>query len=358
MPISIDSTWLSNERFANYLDAAGQDIEVASRLYEWNAASAAALFELIGHFEVILRNRIIIELGRAGNSPTMVPGTPWVQGHKQIDEVVHRLKRTKQPLTAGRIYAGLTFGFWRSLFGSEYEELWRHSLKYVFRHSRADRKVIAAYLESINQMRNRLAHHGSLLDYDIEVEARKLFRLAGWIDPKAEEWLRSLERVSDLKRDRPLLMDSEDTMLVADDGAWRLYKELKQNALVFPVGQSVRLPEYLAFYADNEIKPVIPKRIEWYDAIDWNIANAKRLRKSSDPQEKALGDVIAATIANGWKGRTYQVFLLTGPTDPSTVQLEHAISHREPERGNSLMIAYQYVKVASLRSAKDVAELM
>lgn len=89
MPISIDSTWLSNERFANYLDAAGQDIEVASRLYEWNAASAAALFELIGHFEVILRNRIIIELGRAGNSPTMVPGTPWVQGHKQIDEVVH-----------------------------------------------------------------------------------------------------------------------------------------------------------------------------------------------------------------------------------------------------------------------------
>src|ERR1022692_2068322 len=190
--VRIDPAWLSPERFAQYERAAEGDLDLASQLYEWNAQAASALFEIIHHFEVLLRNAIVRQLAADGQSPATVPGTPWVQGAKQIQEIESRLKRRGKPITAGRVYSGMSFGFWQTMFGSDYEELWRHSLKNVFPHSRAARPVIAAYLESLNQLRNRIAHHGSLIEFDVAVEAQKIFRLAGWIDPDAAEWIKGI----------------------------------------------------------------------------------------------------------------------------------------------------------------------
>ena len=71
--MEIDSKWLSPERFAEYLSTAGEDVELASRLYEWNAAASAALFEIIHHFEVLLRNSIVMQLEKDGPSPALPP---------------------------------------------------------------------------------------------------------------------------------------------------------------------------------------------------------------------------------------------------------------------------------------------
>lgn len=72
--ITIDDTWLSPERFAEYLEATSGARERASRLYEWNALDSSALFEFIGHVEVLLRNAIIYEVERAGSTPRRSSG--------------------------------------------------------------------------------------------------------------------------------------------------------------------------------------------------------------------------------------------------------------------------------------------
>ena len=264
--MSIDPAWLSPDRFAQYERAAEGDPDLASRLYEWNAQAASALFEIIHHFEVLLRNAIVRQLAAGGRSPATIPGSPWVQGAKQIEEIESRLKRRGKAVTAGRVYSGLSFGFWQTMFGTHYEELWRHLFKNVFRHSRADRPVIAAYLESLNQLRNRIAHHGSLIELDVAVEAQKIFRLVGWIDTDAAAWIKGIERVTEISCQRPIV-PSRNVVIVPAADAWNLYNNLHQNAYVFQAGRSIRIVDYLAFYADQEIKQAVPRILRWYDAV-------------------------------------------------------------------------------------------
>lgn len=354
--VRIDPAWLSPERFAEYEGAAAGDPDLASRLYEWNAQAAAALFEMIHHFEVLLRNAIVGQLAVDGQSPATLPGSPWVQGARQIQEVESRLRRRGKAITAGRIYSGLSFGFWQSMFGADYEELWRHSLKNVFRYSRADRSVIAAYLESLNQVRNRVAHHGSLIELDVKVEAQKIIRLVGWIDAAAAEWIKGIERVSEISDRRPIT-PPRNVVVVPAVEAWNLYSNLHQNAYVFQAGRSIKIVDHLAFYADQEIKQTIPKILRWYDAVDWNNKNAARLAKSADPFDVKLGNLIKVSKGHGWNGSVYQVFILSGPKDGQTHQLPNPITHSRRGRGSAFARGHRYHALAQIMSAGDTADL-
>jgi hypothetical protein len=55
--------WLSEPRYARFLNAAGGDHERAMALYEWHAELTVASFGLIHHFEVLLRNAVDEVLG-------------------------------------------------------------------------------------------------------------------------------------------------------------------------------------------------------------------------------------------------------------------------------------------------------
>ena len=48
--------WLSSERLAPYLEAGNDDLDVALKLYRWNAELGQVLMRDISHFEVALRN--------------------------------------------------------------------------------------------------------------------------------------------------------------------------------------------------------------------------------------------------------------------------------------------------------------
>ena len=48
--------WLSAERLAPYLEAGNDDLDVALKLYRWNAELGQVLLRDISHFEVALRN--------------------------------------------------------------------------------------------------------------------------------------------------------------------------------------------------------------------------------------------------------------------------------------------------------------
>lgn len=66
--------------------------------------------------------------------------------------------------TQGKVIAQLTIYFWKRLFSTDYEaSLWRPTLKHLFPSKKISRSQVAASLEAIYVIRNRVAHHEVLM---------------------------------------------------------------------------------------------------------------------------------------------------------------------------------------------------
>lgn len=142
-------------------------------------------------------------------------------------ETVRRRVRDLRRETRDQIIAGLSFGFWANLLHSDHEQMWRECLNQAFPGSSGHREDVAAVVEPLRVFRNRLAHHDSLLSINVIFQHDQLLRLAGWVDPAAAAL------------------------------AWGLYQTT--HVYVCQAGRAVRVCDYLAFYADREIKPEVPK---------------------------------------------------------------------------------------------------
>ncbi|MCW2993763.1 MAG: hypothetical protein JWQ18_1258 [Conexibacter sp.] len=199
--------WLSPLRFDVFKDAAGGDIESALRLYEWNALISGALLEVVGHVEVVVRNAIHHQL-KADTAPNALQS--WLTdrdllGDKQVQAVVEaigRLKRSKKEPTEDRVVAGLYFSFWSAMVGRSYEELWRRSLAKAFPNA-ANRNELAGPMNRAVQLRNKLAHHQSLINDPIEDRVEDLLFVAYAVDADARAWIESVSRVGGVLADRP-----------------------------------------------------------------------------------------------------------------------------------------------------------
>lgn len=192
--------WLSAARFAPFLNAAEGDHSRALDLYDWHTELTAASFEVIHHFEVILRNAIDGVLGE-GQPQEPVTET-WLldfdtlqpAGIKQAIVAIERLERGKA-ITRGRVIAGVPFGFWAGLFDRRYEELWRQRLRHAFPNGSLARADLARSLGRIRRFRNRVAHHDCLLSQDVGALVSEMLQIVGWIDPRARVWLEARIRV-------------------------------------------------------------------------------------------------------------------------------------------------------------------
>jgi hypothetical protein len=97
------TTWISEERFAPFLERAGGEEALATELYLWHAQVAGASLTTLHHFEVALRNAIDRQLG-AGEPDAPVqetwlldPATLSVQGIAKVRTVLGRLDREGYP---------------------------------------------------------------------------------------------------------------------------------------------------------------------------------------------------------------------------------------------------------------------
>ena len=201
------SAWISAPRFAPFVEAAGGDRERALALYKWHGELAAACFGAMHHFEVLVRNAIDSELAQ-GDPESPLTAT-WLldfdilrtDGVKQVIVAAERLGKD-QGITRSRIVAGLPFGFWAGLFGGRYEDLWRGRLRHAFAHA-GERKELSVPMESLRRFRNRLAHHDSILQQAVDARHRDMLRVASFIDPAAESWLKSMSGIAGLLAQRP-----------------------------------------------------------------------------------------------------------------------------------------------------------
>lgn len=188
---------LSLERFNGYVQRANGDRTMAVRLYERNTRLSESLYGVVQGLEVCLRNSIDRVL-RSACGPNWYdqPMALKYPLPEKLQSAKDSVLRQGKLLTPGRVVAELSFGFWTALIGRKYEKrLWVPYLHKAFpnaffpvahpgkKPAALDRPDIAERLETIRQLRNRIAHHEPILHYELESEHCKIVEATSWICP-------------------------------------------------------------------------------------------------------------------------------------------------------------------------------
>lgn len=203
---------LSVERLGAYRAAAGGDVDQAIRLYEWNSALAGAFFEILGHFEVVVRNALHSQL-TVWHSAAGRPGEWYDDPANILDDHRHdeiaiardRLRKAGKTETPGRVVAELNFGFWRFLLDKRYQPiLWAQALRHAFPNlTPQTRRSVYRPVVQLNELRNRIAHHEPVHHLNLTAYHGDLLQILDYIDHDVAAWVGGLSRVPTVLLQRP-----------------------------------------------------------------------------------------------------------------------------------------------------------
>ncbi len=190
---------LSLERFARYLDWAAGDRIRALELYALNTRISEALYTPLQMLEVALRNRIHAAMTEARHER-------WFhdEGFLAIENQRHQLAKATEDITregkaptSGQLVAALTFSFWTSMLSPTYEDLWQTTLHRIARREDGKglrRKDLSGPLTPIRNLRNRVAHHEPILQWNLPKHYANIVQITGWLSPAAAAWCRAQSR--------------------------------------------------------------------------------------------------------------------------------------------------------------------
>jgi len=157
------------------------------------------------------------------------------------------------------------------------------------------------------------------------------------------------------------LLTNDDTVVVAARAAWPEYQYT--SAYVCQPDRSFRVGvvTHFGFYAEGAIQPLVPRIRKYLPSVPFTRVEADARRAAG---EQEVGDLIDRLLNDGprTEGSLYGVLLLSGPDDPATVRLAHAVQNdtttRATGRNWAWTIGQRYTRLDRLRSgAKVTSEL-
>lgn len=193
---------LSPARMSPYVQQAGGDLDAAIVLYRWNAAVAAALWESLGHVEVLLRNVLADRLaarhaahGRPGSWLDDPAGELGERSRADIEQARRRVRQKGRVADDGQTISELTFGFWRFLITRRLTNLWP-DLATGFPYAPDRRRgTVEEPVARLHELRNRIAHHQPVWHRPLLDGHADLLTVTGYIDPMLRAWVRDTSRV-------------------------------------------------------------------------------------------------------------------------------------------------------------------
>lgn len=204
--------FISQPRFTRYLNACGNDVAGALRLYHWNAQVSAALLYPLHVLEVGLRNAVAAAVNAmyGGNWPwatsfTMSlpsPPRPNFSPRRELESVRNRHG------TTGKVIADLKFAFWVSMFTSRHDgRLWDNQFCTEFSGwhgtAKAGRLRVYNVAESIRELRNRIAHHEPIFARDLVADYAAILETITYRCGDTAAWMHRSQTVSSLLTLRP-----------------------------------------------------------------------------------------------------------------------------------------------------------
>ncbi len=165
---------------------------MALHLYVRNTELSEALYGVVQGLEVLLRNATHRELSKGFGVESWYEFASLRDFERNdIEEARAKIESRMLAVTPGRMVAELTFGFWVNLYSNFYEgELWIKHLKTLFPAGIA-RKTLHQRLDELKRLRNRIAHHETLIKRSVDVDYANLMETAGWISPTTRNWIAS-----------------------------------------------------------------------------------------------------------------------------------------------------------------------
>jgi hypothetical protein len=197
---------LGQDRLRPYTDQAG-GLPGGLRLYRWNAAVAAAMFEVLGTVEIAVRNAVDAALADA------VPGGRWWQPawwpgqrppRRDLAVAVARASGRRDRHSA--TVTGLSLAFWTELLsGRHHDDLWLPVLQHAFPGPlpEGSRDGLHQALLRLLALRNRIAHHEPVHGQDLSGLHDTALAVLAAICPLTAEWAARTSRVPALLEQDP-----------------------------------------------------------------------------------------------------------------------------------------------------------
>ncbi len=202
---------LSPDRLSTYLHRCNNDLDLAVALYEWNTTISSALWETLGHAEVVLRNTLAERLSQR-HTRLKRPRT-WLddpardldaRATADIADARARLRAKGKPASEGQIISELSFGFWRFLIAKRYQTTLWPALAGGFRHApNRTIQTVEDPVRRLHELRNRLAHHQRVWNLDLRGRYADTLAVLGFVDPAVQSWAATTSRVPAVLLTRP-----------------------------------------------------------------------------------------------------------------------------------------------------------
>ena len=216
---------IGDQRLSAYREQ--RTFNFALRQYEWNIALSAAVYESLHRVEVTLRNALDRELAlwnqcQSGPGPFATHGHEWLVTPAPLlrrllgsswEKARARVARRSRVSSADdermhtEILAQLPFSAWRFLLPDQdpgRRFLWSHATHRAFPGWDEDPRVLTRTVAGLVNVRNRVAHLEPIIRPGyVERKFTAMRRVVGAIDPAAEMWLVSRQRVTAVLGQRP-----------------------------------------------------------------------------------------------------------------------------------------------------------
>lgn len=219
---------LHRSRMKPYMDEMNQHEKKALALYQWHGELTAAVQEVLGVTEVILRNGMdralqdwnTARLGRYSSWLLEEPATPLrgLTKRKRGDALRRAVKESGErasghprhgaAITHDDVLAQLMFGVWKDLLpnhkpeagstadNENRERLWQDALQFAFPNvDDPDGSQVFWLVAHLHQLRNRVSHMEPLLNIDVRQSVKEAFDLIRCIDTDVANWASGGNRV-------------------------------------------------------------------------------------------------------------------------------------------------------------------
>lgn len=208
--------FLSEARFKRFQVAYSGSASKAQKLYGINLKVSQAVYPILNLFEIFLRNAvdrqivnyfddadwIINQQNGFMNHPDLARSGYFIKGN--VQRAANVILKKSSTVTAGKIIAEQSFGFWSSLFEPHHFRLIGGAPLQCFVNKPANmnRRSIALKLDAVRNFRNRVYHNepicfnGTAIDFSATYTIRQhILDMLNWIDPELNIFIIQFDQV-------------------------------------------------------------------------------------------------------------------------------------------------------------------
>ncbi len=202
---------LSQVRLSRYMAAAGNDKQLALRLYVWNVRLCECFYLPVQFAEVASRNAVMKPVQKRFKdkwyeNPAFKHILPPRLEQELNDAIAKEHRKHGGALTGGHVVSALSLGFWVALMSVSYDKhLWANGVKGSFPNAPKDigREQIYTMLEDMRKLRNDVMHHAALFDRSPKAKLANIMNILGLLSNDARAYVADLDKLSFVINQRP-----------------------------------------------------------------------------------------------------------------------------------------------------------